>query len=69
MDRCPDSTPDSRNLADEKVGGEMSAYVDARIAKEAYERGEITADEFADIERDADYEARAEAWEYKQEDY
>lgn len=47
----------------------MSAYMDAKYAREAYKRGEITADELADIERDADYEARVEAWEYEHEDY
>lgn len=43
----------------------MSAFVTARLAKKAYERGEITADELDEIERDAEYEAKADANEWE----
>lgn len=65
--RYPGGTPDSRNLADEKVGDTMSAYMDAKYAREAYKRGEMTVDELADYEIDARLEAEQEAREWEDE--
>lgn len=45
----------------------MSAYMDAKYAREAYSRGEITADELADYEIDARLEAEEEAREWEDE--